>query len=100
MRSWSWSLVVACALSVAAWSASALVAQAPAPGACRHCQDRGVVPCSKHGKAWALEQPDQDVAFCSAVVECKACLGTLHVDCKQCQPAGGADDLAHRQQLA
>ena len=51
--------------------------------ACRTCGDTGLMPCKKHSKA-DLEM-EEGALFCSEMIRCTKCGGTLKVDCKKCR---------------
>lgn len=67
---------------------------------CRMCNNRGCLPCPKHGKLFDLEQPQHGTHFCSVAAECKTCAGAFAVDCKTCRNAPVEAELVKRQQLA
>ena len=49
---------------------------------CGSCKDTGTKECSKHKKKErGLESAD---GYCSHVIDCRHCEGTLKIDCKQC----------------
>jgi hypothetical protein len=90
-------------LMVLAWGLAVclpVIAQTPTAPACKSCDQRGTVPCSKHGKFLAAEAAERGVQHCSVAADCKACAGALVVDCKTCRNSAAETALAARQQLA
>ena len=71
--------------------------EAPAQKTCGACDDVGTLPCPAHSKAdVALEA---GVLFCSHVMKCGQCEGTLRVDCPKC-PLGDAEVARAREKNA
>jgi hypothetical protein len=59
---------------------------APAPQehkTCLVCGGTGVVPCKKHGRD--IEELEKDTTFCSFLVACPDCEGTLQRRCDRCK---------------
>ena len=51
--------------------------------ACRFCSDTGWIPCKKHSKG-DLET-EKLALFCSEMIRCSRCGGTLKVNCPKCR---------------
>src|SRR5262245_4661899 len=59
---------------------------APAPQerkTCLVCNSTGVVPCKKHGRD--IEELEKDATFCSFLITCPDCEGTLQRRCDRCK---------------
>jgi hypothetical protein len=69
------------------------------PVTCRNCMNHGTLPCPKHGRELALEQPAHGTLFCSVAAACKACQGALAIDCQRCVNPAAERALAERQRL-
>lgn len=65
---------------------------------CRVCKNQGCRDCAKHGRGLAAERANH-VKWCSVVASCKACAGTLAVNCTQCKNPTVEAELGRRRDL-
>jgi hypothetical protein len=52
---------------------------------CNFCQNKGAKDCRRHSRKDREAEDDEVTLFCSHVITCQECAGTMLVDCSRCK---------------